>query len=131
MVISIDMKSIICKVLLVEHHEPIVLIGIPEKRIVLILDKYTGLNLSVFASGIEQDHQMDAMSGATVTVMVMDDTIIHSGIKVARAYGLGGLKPEKSKTGPIYELKKNFDTVQDWVSLISDGSVRRLKITLG
>jgi NosR/NirI family nitrous oxide reductase transcriptional regulator len=84
MVISIDMKSIICKVLLVEHHEPIVLIGIPEKRIVLILDKYTGLNLSVFASGIEQDHQMDAMSGATVTVMVMDDTIIHSGIKVER-----------------------------------------------
>lgn len=131
MVISVDMQSIIHKVLLVEHHEPIVLIGIPEKRIVSILDKYTGLNLSDFASGIEQDHQMDAMSGATVTVMVMDDTIIHSGIKVSRTYGLGGLKPEKKKSGPSYELKADLDTVQDWISLISDGSVRRLKITLG
>lgn len=130
MVISIDMQSIIRKVLLVEHHEPIVLIGIPEKRIVSILDNYVGLNLGVLASGIEQDHQMDAMSGATVTVMVMDDTIIRSGIKVARTYGLGGLKPEKIHSGPSYELKTDLDTVQDWISLISDGSVRRLKITL-
>lgn len=131
MVISIDMQSIIRKVLLVEHHEPIVLVGIPEQRIVSMLDKYAGLNIGVFASGIDQDHQMDAMSGATVTVMVMDDTIIRSGIKVARAYGLGGLKPEKSQTGPSYRVNNELNEVQDWISLISDGSVRRLKISLG
>ena len=73
---------------------------------------------------------MDAMSGATVTVMVMDDTIIRSGIKVARAYGLGGLKPEKAQTGPAYRLNTELNEVQDWISLISDGSVRRLKISL-
>lgn len=130
LLIAIDMSSIIRKVLLVEHHEPIVLIGIPEKRIVAILDKYIGMNLAALSTGSQQEPQLDAMSGATVTVMVMDDTIIRSGIKVARAYGLGGLTPEIKATGPNYVLNTDIDTVQDWIDLISDGSVRRLKITL-
>ncbi|MFC1588821.1 hypothetical protein ACFL3P_00955 [Pseudomonadota bacterium] len=35
---------------------------------------------------------MAISTGATVTVMVMDDTILCSAIKVARIYGLFGLK---------------------------------------
>ncbi|MFT5657096.1 MAG: NosR/NirI family nitrous oxide reductase transcriptional regulator [Gammaproteobacteria bacterium] len=130
LLIAIDMSAVIRKVLLVEHHEPIVLIGIPEQRIVAILDKYIGMNLAVVASGSEQAHQLDAMSGATVSVMVMDDTIVRSGIKVARAYGLGGLKPKMKRSGPTFVVDQSLQTMQDWISLISDGSVRRLKITL-
>ena len=130
MVIAIDMQAVIRNVILVEHHEPIVLIGIPEEQIVAVLDRYIGMNVAIFAGGQDKDHQVDAVSGATVTVMVMDDTIIRSGIKVARAYGLAGLKPERKATGPIYVVNQEFDTSQDWISLISDGSVRRLKITL-
>jgi len=130
LVVAIDMQAVIRNVVLVEHHEPIVLIGIPEKRIVEVLDAYIGMNVGVFASGLENDHQVDAVSGATVTVMVMDDTIIRSSIKVARAFGLGGLKPERKMTGPVYVVKQELGRVKDWISLISDGSVRRLKITL-
>lgn len=130
MVIAIDMQAVIRNVILVEHHEPIVLIGIPEERIVAVLDKYIGMNVAIFASGLETNHQVDAVSGATVTIMVMDDTIIRSGIKVARAYGLAGLKPERKVTGPVYVVNQDLDTNKDWISLISDGSVRRLKLTL-
>ena len=130
MVIALDMQAVIRNVILLEHHEPIVLIGIPEEQIVAVLDKYIGMNVAIFASGLETDHQVDAVSGATVTVMVMDDTIIRSSIKVARAYGLAGLKPERKVTGPVYVVNQDLDADQDWISLISDGSVRRLKITL-
>lgn len=130
MVIAIDMQAVIRNVILVEHHEPIVLIGIPEKRIVEVLDAYVGMNVGVFASSLENDHQVDAVSGATVTIMVMDDTIIRSSIKVARAYGLAGLKPERKATGPVYVVNLDLDKKKDWISLISDGSVRRLKLTL-
>ena len=44
MVISIDMQAIIRNVILVEHHEPIVLIGIPEKQIVAVLDRYIDID---------------------------------------------------------------------------------------
>ena len=88
------------------------------------------MNLGVFAASETENTPMDAMSGATVTVMVMDDTIVRSAIKVARAYGLGGLKPESKSEGPRYVLNQNQDQLKDWIDLISDGSVRRLKITL-
>ncbi len=130
MLIALDMQAVIRKVLLLEHHEPIVLIGIPEKRILAVLDTYKGMNVSGFATGLEERSQVDIVSGATVTVMVMDDTIIRSAIKVARAYGLAGLKPEHKVTGPRMVLKSEMDKVVDWISLISDGSVRRLKISL-
>jgi len=130
LVIALDMQAVIRNVILVEHHEPIVLIGIPEKDIVAVLDKYIGMNIAVLAGGLGDDHQVDAMSGATVTIMVMDDTIIRSSIKVARAYGLGGLKPERKQAGPSYVVNQALDEKLDWFSLISDGTMRRLKITL-
>ena len=131
LIIALDKQAVIRNVILVEHHEPIVLIGIPEKDIIAVLDKYIGMDVSRFALGTEDDHQVDAMSGATVTIMVMDDTIIRSSIKVARAKGLGGLKSERKATGPVYVVNEKLDKVEDWISVISDGSVRRLKITLG
>jgi NosR/NirI family nitrous oxide reductase transcriptional regulator len=81
--VAMDMQGIIQKVLLVEHHEPIVLIGIPEKRIVAVLEDYQGLDVGKLVRG-EQDHDVDIVTGATVTVMVMDDSILLSAIKVAR-----------------------------------------------
>lgn len=130
LLIAIDMHAIIRNVILVEHHEPIVLIGIPEESIVAVLDEYIGRDVTLLAGDTGDDHQVDAISGATVTIMVMDDTILRSSIKVARANGLGGLKPERIETGPQFVINQNLDKVKDWISLISDGSVRRLKITL-
>ena len=127
--VAMDMQGIIKKVLLVEHHEPIVLIGIPEKRITAVLKDYEGMDVGRLVRGT-QDHNIDIVSGATVTVMVMDDTIIRSAIKVARTYGLSGLKIERKKSGPVASVNPEVNKIEDWLGLVSDGSVRRLKITL-
>ncbi|MGD8933749.1 MAG: FMN-binding protein, partial [Gammaproteobacteria bacterium] len=127
--VAMDMQGIIRKVLLVEHHEPIVLIGIPEKRIVAVLKDYEGLDVGKLVRG-ETDHSVDVVSGATVTVMVMDDTILHSAIKVARSYGLAGLEPVRTKAGPVATVQDEINEVRDWSSLLDDGSVRTLKISL-
>jgi len=74
----------------------------------------------------------DALSGATVTVRVIDDSIVRSAIKIARWYGLGGLKAEVKKTQTtIMEIDKSQDSISDWVELLSNGSVKRLKLTDG
>lgn len=127
--VAIDMQGIIRKVLLVEHHEPIVLIGIPEKRIVAVLDDYQGLDVGKLVRGT-QDHDVDIVTGATVTVMVMDDTILRSAIKVARNFGLSGLRAEKKQVGPLASVNMEISDVEDWTGLVSDGSVTRLKINL-
>jgi NosR/NirI family nitrous oxide reductase transcriptional regulator len=127
--VAMDMQGVIRKVLLVEHHEPIVLIGIPEKRITAVLKDYEGLDVGKLVRGT-QDHNIDIVTGATVTVMVMDDTILLSAIKVARLYGLSGLRAERKPTGPVASVNQDINEIEDWLGLISDGSVRRLKISL-
>ena len=77
-----------------------------------------------------QEHNIDIVTGATVTVMVMDDTILLSAIKVARIYGLSGLRAERKSSGPVASVNQDIDEIEDWLGLVSDGSVRRLKITL-
>lgn len=128
--IAIDMQGVIKKVLLVEHHEPIVLVGIPEERIIKVLKNYEGLNIGELVRG-GQKHQIDAVSGATVTVMVMDDNIFRSAIKVARNNGLSGLKPKPKSSGQVVSINKDINIIKNWKELVSEGSVQRLKITLG
>lgn len=128
--VALDMQGIIQKVLLVEHHEPIVLVGIPEKRIVAVLKDYEGLDVGKLVRGT-QDHHVDIVTGATVTVMVMDDNILRSAMMVARLHGLSGLKPKVKDTGPVASVDPEIDTVKDWSTLVDEGSVQHLKITLG
>lgn len=128
--VAIDMQGVIQKVTLVEHHEPIVLIGIPEKRITAVLKDYEELDVGKLVRGV-QEHQIDIVSGATVTVMVMDDNILRGSIKVARNHGLSGLEAERKQTGPVASINTEINVIKSWQELVSEGSVHHLKITLG
>lgn len=127
--VAVDMQGLIKKVLLVEHHEPIVLIGIPEKRITAVLKDYEGLDVGELARGV-LEHQVDIVSGATVTVMVMDDNILRGSIKVARNHGLSGLEAVRKKTGPVASINTEINIIKNWQELVREGSVGHLKITL-
>ena len=73
---------------LVEHHEPIMLIGIPQSRVDKFIDKYIGLN---FIKNPPQPGvaPADIISGATVTLMVINDSIQRSVKSVIHQYHLG------------------------------------------
>jgi NosR/NirI family nitrous oxide reductase transcriptional regulator len=131
--IAMNMDGVIQGARIVEHSEPIVLIGIPEKRIAGFLDAFIGLNVVKLVQDDDDDHDIDIVSGATVTVMVIDDSVVRSAIRVARAYGLGGLVSEQAMpTGPKASINVTAPALtEDWIALIGDGSVRRLKLTVG
>ena len=128
--VAINNDAVLQKVLLVEHHEPIVLVGIPEKRIVAVLSAFDGLDIAAMVGSKIKGHDIDVVTGATVTIMVMDDTVLRSSIKVARAHHLGGLSPEPEQSGPHAEINPDAGEVEDWSALLADGSVRTLSVTL-
>lgn len=101
-VAAIDPDAVMTGVQLVKHSEPIVLIGIPNSKITALTESYTGLDLKAEVVEYGSAHDLDIISGATVTIMVIDDSIVRGGIKVARALGLGGLSAEI--VGPRREL---------------------------
>ncbi len=113
---------------LVKHSEPIVLIGIPDAKVKALVAGYRGLDLVAEAKSGGSSHELDIISGATVTIMVIDDSIVRSGLKVARELGLGGLAVEGPPTGPQFELNLEAEAATDWMTLQGDGTLRRLSI---
>lgn len=114
---------------LVDHHEPIVLIGIPPAKINAFINGYVGKNVLALASQSAAAPPVDIVSGATVTVMVIGDSIIRSGKKVMQALGTGGAAAAAPAVTKSLDLSKT--AVEDWETLVGDGSVRRLTLTVG
>lgn len=129
--VSVDNDAVIRGAKLVKHSEPIVLVGIPEKKIVDVIDKYVGLDVAAYAAG-DVGHDLDIVSGATVTIMVIDDSIIRAAIKLAHSRSLAGLKPsDTGSVGPERIVDMDVSEVKDWETLIGDGSIRHRLITVG
>ena len=129
-VAAIDSDAVLTGVELVKHSEPIVLIGIPNSKIVALTEGYKGLDLKAEAASGGDAHDLDIISGATVTIMIIDDSVVRAGIKVARALGLGGLASHVAQ-GPRRELDMSQNAVNDWTTLSGDGSTRRLTLDVG
>ena len=126
-VAAISPDAVLTGVQLVEHSEPIVLIGIPDAKMRRLTESYSGIDLRVEAAEGGSAHDLDIISGATVTVMVIDDSVIRAGLKVARTLALGGLAPEAA-SGPDRKVDMARADMLDWAVLAGDGSVRALSL---
>lgn len=130
--VALDLQGVIRGVKLMEHDEPIVLVGIPESRITEVMEGYPGVDIAALAGNESRADSVDIVSGATVTVMVIDDSILRSSLRVARRHGLGGLKPDpEEKSGPQAIVDPSQRGTEDWATLFGDGSLRRMHLTLG
>ncbi|GHF57239.1 NosR/NirI family protein [Seohaeicola zhoushanensis] len=120
---AVSPEAVLTGVKLVKHSEPIVLVGIPEARIREVTEGYSGLDLAK-AQAHHDAEDIDIVSGATVTIMVIDDSILRAGIKVAQALGLGGFTAA-APTGPTREIDPAAGEVTDWQTLAGNGALRR------
>lgn len=117
----------------IEHHEPILLVGIPEHKLHDFTDQYVGLKadqrVTVGGTSTESKVAVDGLSGATVTVMVVNEVIMKSAHRVGAELGLvedaGKVRP------PLAEVKTDGFQEKDWQALTGEGAVRRLKLTRG
>ncbi len=130
--VGLDPSGVITGLKLVSHNEPIVLIGIPEARIVAALNSLIGRDLRPVARGAERPPQVDIVSGATVTVVVMADSVVRSAVRLLRSGRIGTAEKLASVAAPAgkqIDLEKS--ELRSWDSLIGDGSIRRLHLTVG
>ena len=133
LLIGLDTEGAITRAVLHKHHEPIVLIGIPERKIESFIGSYVGRNVREFLEERDSgDRSLDIIAGATVTIMVIDDAIRRSTVRMARVLGLAGLGGEQT-AGALRrgEVDTTQTGVDDWMTLIGDGSVRRLSLSVG
>ena len=127
--VAVSPDAKVLGVQLVKHSEPIVLIGIPEAKMKAVAEGYVGLDLVAEAKAGGSAHDLNIISGATVTVMVIDDSIVRAGLKVARSLGLGGLADERG--APPRQINPDAVAQGDWDALLGDGTIRALRLTTG
>ncbi|MCD6072907.1 MAG: 4Fe-4S binding protein, partial [Microvirga sp.] len=134
LLVGIDPNGVITGIKLVDHKEPIVLIGIPERRIVDAMNTLIGRDMKPVSTGAERPPQVDIVSGATVTVLVMSDSVVRSAVRLIRSGRLGVAQgsPASAAAPPaVKTVDLTKSEVRDWQTLLGDGSVRRLSLTVG
>jgi NosR/NirI family transcriptional regulator, nitrous oxide reductase regulator len=132
LLVGIDPKGVLTGLKLVEHKEPIVLVGIPEKRILEAVNKLVGADMASVVRGATPAPQVDIVSGATVTVLVIGDSIVRSATKLIKSGRLGAQGTASASAAP--QATKAIDLgkseIRDWQSLVGDGSVHRLLLSV-
>jgi polyferredoxin len=102
--VGFDRAGRIRGVAIVEHQEPILDVGVSEARLRAFTDQYAGK--SVFdrvVVGAERPGTVavDTISGATITVMVQNETLMQAARRVAQSRGLTSIEPTR-KPEPVW-----------------------------
>ena len=128
MLVAIDPKGVYLGAKVLEHHEPIILAGIPESKLWTFTEQYDGLSVSdrlkVGGNAKGDVIHIDGLSGATVTVMVMNVAITKAATKVARSLGI--IEEVEEIKQPMATVLPDVYQQANWQTLLGDGSIRKL-----
>ncbi|CEA03477.1 regulatory protein NosR [Pseudomonas saudimassiliensis] len=131
MLVLLDTEGVIRDAYVLEHHEPILLIGIPEQKLHDFTALYAGVKADrrvvVGRSRDENAITVDAVSGATVTVMVVNEIVMRAAQEVAASLGL--VKGNLTARGKPATVREDVYEEASWAQLTGDGSIRRLLLT--
>lgn len=103
--VGIDLAGRITGVAIVEHAEPILAVGISEERLKAFADQYRGKSAFddvVVGAPRPGAVAVDTISGATMTVMIENATVMRAARRIAESRGLGFSRAEKPVEQPLW-----------------------------
>ena len=131
--VILDPAGVIRDAYVLEHHEPILLIGIPEAKLHDFTARYSGINVRqrvvVGHSSDSQAVTVDAVAGATVTAMVVNEVIMRAAHEVAVSLKL--IEDKASTAQKVALVRADLFEPANWAQLTGNGAVRRLHLTRG
>jgi NosR/NirI family nitrous oxide reductase transcriptional regulator len=125
--IGMDIKGRFVGIKVLKHSEPILLLGIPESALLNFNQQYIGKSVTdkIEVGQSRPDENVlgvDAISGATVTVIAQNQVMMTSGTAVARQVGI--LAPTVREPARYVTNGQRLS----WAQLVKQGSVQRLLV---
>ncbi len=118
----------------IEHHEPILLVGISPEKLFDFVGRFAGRNI-VEISKAATNKNVDVISGATVTAVVITDGLTRTALAIAKSRGLAGFPPpaagaagHAAPAAVVAELADVPFEQASWSKLGNDGLMRRLHL---
>ncbi|MCQ4323916.1 regulatory protein NosR [Stutzerimonas stutzeri] len=131
--VLLDPQGAIKDAYMLEHHEPILLIGIPEQKVHDFNAHYAGIKADqrvvVGRSSDSNAVTIDAVTGATVTVMVINEIVMRAAHEVAVSLGL--IDAGASARPKPASVREDVYQPASWSELTGNGAIRRLHLTRG
>lgn len=130
LLIGIDPQGILVKLKVLNHHEPIFLHGLGERPMISFIKQFEGHSIKEHFIVDARDKRnqsvthIDGVTKATVSALVINDTIIASALSVARTM-LEGFAPLSSKS-----LKPNHYTEYNFKQLVETGYIKHWRLSL-
>lgn len=110
--VVIDASGRIAGIEIISHHEPILLVGISDERLKEFTDQYEGNKVTdiIRVDGQTRDGHVsvDSISGATITVMVINESVIRSMSDIAASRGI---EREQKLPEPVLEVESMWSSV--------------------
>jgi len=121
--IGLDLDGRITGAEIVEHHEPILVIGVTDADLAAFVAQYRGLDIRDRVSLEDEPgvRRIDAVSGATVSSVVMNDAVLRAARAVARSRGLLG--------DAAAALDLDSFAPASWDELLAEGALARLRLS--
>ena len=112
---------------ILEHQEPILVIGVSDADLTRFVEQYRGRDIRrpirLQRGAPIGDDTVSAVSGATISSIVLNDAILRSARVVAR--------DRRILTGAGNTVDTDRYALATWPDLLADGSIRRLTVTIG
>ncbi|MBP9713103.1 MAG: 4Fe-4S binding protein [Sterolibacterium sp.] len=126
--IGMNLQGNLTGIRILKHAEPLLLSGIPESVLIHFINQYVGKYVGdKIEIGESRPNEgvigLDAISGATVTVIAENQVVLHSGIAIAKQVGI-----LKSLERPPARLAPATSQLKDWPTLVAEGSLQRLTV---
>ncbi|MBT6117672.1 MAG: 4Fe-4S binding protein, partial [Rhodospirillaceae bacterium] len=127
LLVGIDLNARITGVRILEHHEPILVIGVADSDLERFVAQYSGRDLREPIAVTEGDApgpgEVDAVSGATISSMVLNDIVVNAGRAIARSRGLLG------EAGAALDFESHVPL--SWPELLAEGSLVTRRLSVG
>jgi transcriptional regulator of nitric oxide reductase len=123
---GLDMDGVITGAVIVEHHEPILAIGVSSEDLEVFVTSFAGRDVRepvrILRRAGKTPNAVQAVSGATVSSLLMSDAIFQSARAIGQSRGI--LEGEISGVDLI-----GFEEAS-WPELAADGSIRKLRLSV-
>lgn len=134
--VGFDLKGKIRGVTIVHHEEPILLVGVTNADIDRFVNQYVGKNIfgKIKIGGKDRDgySSIDTISGATITVMVLNATINRSLKMILDSRGISPQSVGVTAAEPIKEAEGAEPTTQPvWIYVWKERVFQIVVLSLG
>lgn len=132
---GLDLSAHIVGIRIHHHEEPILVAGIKEHQLKAFVDQYQGLNafdrVRVNAGDREGFVAVDGISGATITVMIINQSVMSAALSVAKALHLpvGAEAPQTAEVTTALE-QKHGTWLSNWDAKLGHIAFTGIMLTL-